>query len=152
MFEWITPEEAGISSRNVRAYLEYLERRGLVMHSVLIAKGDKLLCEAYWKPFDADFCHRMYSETKSYVAIAIGLLEEDGLLSLEAPVASYFPEKMTRELPPHLAALTVRDMLLMRTTGPSGNWFASSEPDRTRFYFAAAQGTRKPSTRTATLT
>ncbi len=144
MFERITPESVGISSKNVRAYLDYLERRGLVMHSVLIAKGDNLLCEAYWKPFDAEFCHRMYSETKSYVAIAIGLLEEDGLLSLSAPVASYFPEKIDRELPPYLAELTVRDMLMMRTTGPAGSWFASQEPDRTRFYFSMARGTRKP--------
>ena len=146
MFEKITPEEAGISSQYVREYLDYLERRGLVMHSVLIGKGDALFCEAYWEPFDQDFCHRMYSETKSYTAIAIGLLEEDGLLSLDDHVASYFPEKMTRELPPYLAELTVRDMLMMRTTGPAGSWFSSEDPDRTRFYFSAAQGVRKPCT------
>jgi CubicO group peptidase (beta-lactamase class C family) len=36
----------------------------------------------------------MYSQTKSYVSIAIGLLEEEGKLNLDDTVASYFPEKI----------------------------------------------------------
>ena len=134
MFAKITPEKAGVASCRVQEYIEYLERRGLVMHSVLLAKGEDLFCEAYWKPFDKDFCHRMYSQTKSYVAIAIGLLVEDGLLSLDDTMASYFPELCERELPEWLAALTIREMLMMRTTGGGVNWFASPDPDRTHSY------------------
>ena len=135
MFEHITPEEAGITSARVLEYLERLERNGLAMHSVLIAKGDKLLCEAYWKPFDKDFNHRMYSQTKSYTAIAIGLLEEDGKLSLDDKIADYFPDLIENELHPYHAELTIRDMLKMETTGAGANWFASTDPDRTHLYF-----------------
>ena len=92
MFEKITPEQAGISSANVADYISVLERRGLATHSVLMMKGTDIFAEYYWAPFHRDFCHRMYSETKSYVAIAIGLLEEDGLVDLDKPIADYFAD------------------------------------------------------------
>ncbi len=147
MFELITPEAAGISSHRVHDYIDYLERRGVVMHSVLLAKGDSLFAEAYWHPFDRDFCHRMYSETKSYTAIAIGLLEEEGKLSLDDTIASHFPELCDRELPPALAEQTIRDTLLMRTSShlPVG-WFRAEDPDRTHLYLNTGDGHRRPAT------
>lgn len=137
MFEKITPESAGISSRHVTKFIKLLERRGLIMHSVLLMRGDNIFAEYYWKPFDENFLHRMYSETKSYVGVAIGLLEEDGLISLDEKISAYFPEKIDRALPPYLAAQTVRDMLTMTTCGDTPNWFHEDEPDRTRLYFNA---------------
>ncbi len=146
MFEKITPEEAGVSSEKVYEFLDYLERRGLVMHSVLLGKGDALFCEAYWAPFDKDTTHRMYSETKSYTAIAIGLLEEEGKLSLDDTVASHFPELVDRVLPPALAEQTLRDMLLMKTAGLSPYWFTSPDKDRTHLYLNENFATRRPNT------
>jgi len=134
LFDKITPEQAGISSAAVAGYLAHLERRGCTTHSILMMRGDKLFAEYYWKPFDADFCHRMYSQTKSYVAIAIGLLLEEGKVDLDAPIVSYFPEKIDREPPRYLAEQTVRDMLKMTTCGTYPNWFTDPEPDRTRMY------------------
>ena len=97
MFEKITPESAGIPSKAIENYIRTLEKRGVVTHSLLLMKGESLVAEYYWKPFHQDFCHRMYSQTKSFVGIAIGLLEEDGLLSLSDPVAKFFPDKFERE-------------------------------------------------------
>ena len=149
MLKNITPEQAGISSRHVEKFLRKLEKRGLCTHSVLLMRGDGIFCEAYWKPFDKDFCHRMYSQTKSYVAVAIGLLEEDGKLCLEDPIAKFFPDKTDRELPEYLAKQTVRHMLTMETCGSNPNWFKEEEPDRTRLYFNKNSGAIPPGTRWA---
>ncbi|MBR4872303.1 MAG: serine hydrolase [Clostridia bacterium] len=154
MFEKITPEQAGISSRQVSKFLSRCHRNGLTMHSVLMMKGDKLFAECYWAPFDKDFNHRMYSQTKSYVAVAIGLLEEEGKLSLDAPVATFFPEKIERELPRFLAEQTVREMLTMTTCGSTAGWFRMrrEEPDnplyidRTKLYFATSNANRPAGT------
>lgn len=134
MFEKITPEQAGISSARVADFISVLERRGLATHSVLMMKGDKLFAEYYWAPFHKDFCHRMYSQTKSYVSIALGLLEEDGLVDLDKPMVSYFPEKIDGEIHPWRAAQTVREMLTMQTPSGAGNWFDEPDPDRTHLY------------------
>lgn len=91
MFEKITPEEAGVPSCAIESYIRTLEKRGVITHSLLLMKGESIFAEYYWKPFHKDFCHRMYSQTKSFVGIAIGLLEEDGLLTLDDPIAKFFP-------------------------------------------------------------
>lgn len=104
------------------------------MHSVLMLKGDKLFAEYYWAPFDRDTTHRMYSQTKSYVGVAIGMLEEEGKLSLDDTIVSHFPEKIEREVPEYLARQTIRDMLMMCTCGNTPNWFTNEDPDRTHLY------------------
>ena len=134
MFEKITPEQAGISSKRIADYISVLERRGVATHSLLMMKGDKIFAEYYWAPFNKDFCHRMYSQTKSYVSIAIGLLEEDGLIDLDKPMVSYFPELVDSELHPFRAQQTVREMLTMQTPASTTYWFDDPDPDRTHCY------------------
>ena len=146
MFERISPEAAGVASEKVFEFVSTLERRGLNTHSLLLMKGDRVFGEFYWAPFDKDFCHRMYSETKSYVSVAIGLLEEDGVLDLDGKIASYFPEKFDSELPEFMAELTVREMLTMTTCRPGNYWFSFDEPDRTKLYFRPGDGTRPSGT------
>ena len=67
MFDKITPEKAGISSARVLEFINTLEKRGLPMHSILMMKGNDIFAEYYWLPFSKNFCHRMYSQTKSFV-------------------------------------------------------------------------------------
>ena len=136
MFERISPEAAGISSDKIVKFINKLEQRGAIMHSLLIMRHGKVLTENYWAPFDKDFCHRMYSQTKSYAAIGIGLLEEEGKLSLDDKVADIFPDKIDGEISVHLKEQTVRQMLTMTTVGNPVNWFYDTKnPDRTHIYF-----------------
>jgi len=135
MFSRISPEQAGISSASVTRFLRALDRRGLAMHSVLLMKGDNIFSEAYWAPFHRDQCHRMYSQTKSFVGVAVGLLEEDGLLHLDDPIYTYFPDKIDRELPEVMKTLTIRHLLTMCTCGLTPSWFLSEDPDRAHLYF-----------------
>ena len=131
----VSPESIGISSKQVVKFITALEKRGLHMHSALLMRGDKLFSEAYWAPFNKDFCHRMYSQTKSYVSVAIGLLIEDGKLSLEDKIVSYFHEKIDAPLRRELREQTVRDMLTMSTANQAPSWFQSDDPDRVHHYF-----------------
>ena len=126
MFQTVTPEHVGVSTKSIRSYLKFLKRSGVNMHSLLMMRGDKIFAEYYWSPFTKDCCHRMYSQTKSYVSIAIGLLEEEGKLKLSDRILDYFPEKLTGEAGAFLKEQTVKDMLTMRTgIKQSGSIFAS---------------------------
>ncbi len=136
MFEKITPEAAGISSAALAKFIKILNKRSMPIHSILMMKGDKLFAEYYWSPFNKDFCHRMYSQTKSYTSIAIGLLEEEGKLNLDDPMVKYFPEKLYNIIPENLANQTIREMLTMTTVSECGRWFDHhSFSDRTVYYF-----------------
>lgn len=138
MFVKATPESVGISSRQILKFLKVLDSHGLASHSVIIARGNKIVCEAYWKPFDATTKHRMYSQTKSYVGMAVRLLADEGKISLDDPVIRYFPDKLPDTVHPYLQKLTVRNMLMMRTCFDEYDvsWFTSGTDDRVKLYFS----------------
>ncbi len=140
MFKNVSPESVGISSKKVLEYIKYLERRGIVMHSILMMRGNDIFAEYYYKPFDKDFNHRQYSQTKSYVSVAIGLLEEEGKLKLSDTIASYFPERIDKELPLFLKEQTIEDMLKMETSVSYPHWFTSGDPDRVHMYLNNGAG------------
>lgn len=136
MFEVVTPESVGIKSEWIETFIQHLTGKGLPMHDVLIMRGDKICCEAYWKPFHKDFCHRQYSQTKSFTSIAIGLLEEEGKLSLDDKIADYYRDRITKELPKYLEEQTIRDMLKMNTSSYFGvNWLVAENKDMVDIYF-----------------
>lgn len=146
MFEKITPEEAGISSAYVQKFIEKIEARGAIMHSLLLVRHGKIFAEHYWAPFNADSLQRMYSQTKSYTAMALGLLRSEGKLSFDDKICDHFPEKINGEIPEHLKALTVEDMLKMSTAGGPTKWFGCGNPDRTNHYFHGREYTHAPKT------
>lgn len=147
MFNVITPEQAGISSRAVSKFIRKLEERGLYTHGVLMMRGDDIFSEFYYAPYHRDSIHRMYSQTKSFVGIAIGLLEEEGKLNLDDTLASCFPEKIHGDLHPWLAAQTIRQTLLMETTGHTDYWFTDDTAiDRTEHYFRTINSTHPAGT------
>ena len=140
MFEKVKPEQVGVSSANIKEYIEYLEKNGLSTHSVVMVRQNKVFYENYWAPFDRDFKHRMYSDSKSYVSLAIGFLVQDGLVALDKPVVSYFSDDITKGASEHVKNQTVKDMLMMCTGFPSDRdyWFSEHHENRLRLYFESS--------------
>lgn len=134
-FQTITAEAAGIPSAAIGAFIDQLENKTLPMHSILLLKGDGIAAEAYWKPFDENFRHRMYSTSKSFVSVAIGILAGKGELSLDDRVADFFPDYVQKYGPvqPYAALTTVRDLLKMTTCFNAANY--ASFDDWTQAYF-----------------
>ena len=89
MFKTVTPESVGISSEKVLDFYKFLDDHGFQTHDLIMAKGDKIFTEGYWAPFHKDFQHRMYSVSKSFVGIAVGLAEQEGLLSQAKEAGSH---------------------------------------------------------------
>ena len=57
MFEKITPEQVGLSSKVVLNTLSKIEKQGYNFHSFMLLKDGKALTEAYWAPFKKDQPH-----------------------------------------------------------------------------------------------
>ncbi|MBQ7335435.1 MAG: serine hydrolase [Clostridia bacterium] len=131
------PETCGISSASIELFLRELNAHGFAMHSVLLARRGEIVYEGYWKPFSAEYLHRMNSVTKSFVGIAVGLLIEDGLLSLDDKAVMFFPDDLPEEVREELGEQTVRDMLTMRTciTPGAEHWIRDKVQNRTKDYF-----------------
>ena len=130
-----SPEECGISSSNIEKFIRTIEDRELITHDVIIARGNDIIFEKYWKPFDEKFLHRQYSVTKSIIALAVGFAEQDGLVDLDAPISRYFPKEAADAKCELIKKQTVREMMTMQTSMLAKNWFLSNHADRVKFYF-----------------
>jgi len=110
----VSPESVGIPSRAVLNFIDELEQEGLCMHGFIMMRYGKVFAEGYYAPFHADFPHRMFSISKSFTSVAVGLLQEEGKLSIGDRICDYFPDKLPANgVHPYIAATTIRDMLKM---------------------------------------
>ncbi len=131
-----TPEQAGVPSAAIAQFIRTLNHRHLSTHAILLARADNIFAECYYKPFDEHFKHRMYSVSKSFVSIAVGFCEQDGLLSLDDPMVKYFPDYVASLPEEQIPTTTIREMLRMRTSKDSEvYWFYTGTKDRTEVYF-----------------
>ena len=85
------------------------------MHSITIWQKGRILQDECFGMFCKDEPHRMFSITKVFTALAIGALISENRLSFDDPVIQYFPEYTPADPHPYLAAMTLKDMLGMRT-------------------------------------
>lgn len=131
----VTPESKGISSEDIKEYVDYLEKHNLSTHNIIIAEGDDIVFEKYWEPFGPDYLHRQYSVSKSFVSLAIGFAEQDGLLSLDDPMIKFFPEELKNQSDENLKNQTVRHMLMMATAKGARWGISPALRDRVAFYF-----------------
>lgn len=114
-FPTTSPESVGVPSSAITRLIRRLEAKQVPMHSLLLMRHDKLITEAYYAPYRADTLHRLYSVSKSFTAMAISLLAEDGLIGLDDSITDYFPEYVPSNVHPWITGTTIRDMLTMRS-------------------------------------
>ena len=50
--EKVIPESVGVSSKNVIKFYKTLESYGLYTHSSLMARGDKIITNLYYAPYN----------------------------------------------------------------------------------------------------
>lgn len=136
-FEKATPEETGIPSKSIVRLTDRLLRRRIPMHSLLLMRHDKLVFEGYYAPCTADSLHRMFSISKSFTSIAVGLLADEGKISLDDPIIQYFPEKLPDKdnVHPWIAQMTIRDMLMMRSCHASTTYKLDLQSDWVGSFF-----------------
>ena len=147
MFSYASPKDVGVSAKQIKKYIDILEKYELSTHGIIMARGNKIFFEKYWEPFDKNFAHRMYSVTKSVVSLAIGFLVQEGKLSLSDKISAFFSDIVPNDLYENVKNQTIEDMLMMSTGVASKrpSWFSSHNGDRLKYYFNINTGELKPS-------
>lgn len=144
-----TPAASGMSSRSIAALLERLEARSVECHSIMVVRHGHVIAEGWWAPYSAERPHLLYSLTKSFTSIAVGLAIADGLLSLDDRVVDVLPDHVPAGISKQGGRITVHHLLSM-TAGHATDSLAEAwdlEPGDLvkgflRLPFAATEGTR----------
>ena len=92
---------------------DFIERSKLEVNGlVLLQKGQPLL-EWYREPYRRGVPQLLYSLSKSFTSIAVGIACDRGLLKLDDTVISFFPDKLPDDMTPYLSDVRVRHLLSM---------------------------------------
>ena len=115
-----SPEEVGVSSKEVVEFLRDMKENKLEFHSFMVIKNGKVACELYRAPFNKETPHYAYSISKTVTAIAAGFAIEEGLFTLDTRIVDVFPEYIPEKVDGRIFKVTVRNLLTM-TAGISPN-------------------------------
>lgn len=127
-----TPEAQGIPSAAIRAFVDAIDREIDALHSFMLVRHGHVVAEGWWQPYRREDRHVLFSLSKSFTASAIGLLVDEGRLSIDDPVLDFFPDEAPPAPSDHLRAMRIRHLLTM-TTGQSSEPFSRMQqyPDQT---------------------
>lgn len=140
-FEISTPEAEGISSSAILDFISQAEEKIDAVHSFMLIRHGKVISKGWWAPYGPESPHVMHSLSKSFTSTAIGMAADEGKLSLNDKVISFFPEYVPEKPSWQWQSLRIRDLITMNTghieepnlrNDTSGDWvkfFMESELD-----------------------
>src|ERR1051325_4327445 len=110
-----SPEQQGIASADVLAFVEAADKEVDAMNSFMLVRHGHVVAEGWWAPYDRDTPHMLYSLSKSFTSTAVGFAIAEGKLNLDDQVIKFFPDEAPAEPSDNLRAMRVRDLLRMNT-------------------------------------
>lgn len=134
-----TPEEVGISSAAVLEFARLLESNDEInTHSVMLLRNGRVFFEHSFGARDINCPGYVFSCSKSFVSIAVGLLYDDGVLDLDADVEAMFPHKISTIAKLSPRVVTVRDLLTMKSGVSFNEADCMSTPEWTKEFITSA--------------
>lgn len=119
------PSAERLDAGGVLALLDRLAERSAECHSIMVVRHGSVIAEGWWAPYSPDRPHLLYSLTKSFISVAVGLAVSDGRLRLDDRVTDVLDDHVPAGLAPQARQLSVRHLLAM-TTGHRADTLAAA--------------------------
>jgi CubicO group peptidase (beta-lactamase class C family) len=125
-----TPEAQGLAIDALDAFVAALDASDQEIQTLMLLRHGHVVLAEEWAPYRLADRHMLFSVSKSFTSMAIGLLVEAGQLSLDDQVVSFFDaDDLPATISDNLAAMRVRHLLTM-TTGHSKDTVERLSRDR----------------------
>jgi CubicO group peptidase (beta-lactamase class C family) len=131
------PENHRLSSQALIEFFTRIEQLKLEVNSFILLQDGKVTAQFWRPPYRKDSPQLLYSLSKSFTSIAVGIAWDNGLLNLDDKVISFFSEKLPANIKPNLAKMTVHHLLSMNA-GHHDNIYATvaKEQDWVKTYLS----------------
>ena len=108
------PEMLGVDPQAIKEFVKELKSVPETdIHHVVIARKNCIIAEGHFEPFAKNDVHTLYSCSKTFTMLAIGMLVDDGKLSVNDKVIDLLPHKAPKKQSAALKAMTVKHLLTM---------------------------------------
>lgn len=112
-FETDIPENQGILSKTVIEFIDACEAQDLQLNTFMLICNNKAIAQFWKKPYEKDCVQLLYSLTKSFTSVGVGIASDKQLISLEDSVISFFPDKLPETITENLKKMKVKHLLSM---------------------------------------
>lgn len=117
-----TPAREGVDPAAVKMFVDSLLKvKKTDIHHAMVLRHGKVIAEVHPAPYRAEDAHTLYSCSKTFVSMAVGIAIDENRLRLSDRVATFFSDKLPAEVSHRLAQMTVRDVLIM-ASGIKPDW------------------------------
>ncbi len=124
------PDDQQIDPAGILAFVDAAEQELDALHSFMVLRHGTVVAEGWWAPYSPDVPHSMFSVSKSFTAIAVGIAVHEGLLGIDDRVIDLLADAAPSSPSENLAAMRVRHLLTM-TSGHAVD--TVNIPDRDRY-------------------
>ncbi len=114
-FENGSPESVGIAPSSIAAFEAALREQNLGHQGYMLYRRGKLCASSVASPYRMSDRRHVFSVSKTWTSTAIGLAVDEGLLSVEDPVISFFEDECPPVISDNLAAMKIKHLLSMNT-------------------------------------
>lgn len=104
-----------VNPGHILNFIERLERQKIHIHSFLLLRRDKVIARGGCAPYRPDKRHMLFSLSKSFTSAAIGFAVQEGQLSVEDKVLSFFPEVLKGKPCENMEKMKIKHLLTMNT-------------------------------------
>ncbi|MBO5870420.1 MAG: beta-lactamase family protein [Clostridia bacterium] len=105
----------GINADAVYGYLKECAANGINVRTLQVIKGNEPLIQIAMNPYDLDAPMHLYSLSKTFTSMAVGMCVDDGKLSVRDKLCDIFPDKMPQNMTDELKKMTIHDLLSMQS-------------------------------------
>ncbi|MDQ1513562.1 MAG: hypothetical protein QOC59_1404, partial [Microbacteriaceae bacterium] len=147
-----SPAAQGVDSAGIGRFLDVLESDpSIEPHGVMLLRHGHVIAEGWWRPFEPDRLHLLYSLSKTFTVTALGFAIAEGLVALDDRVVDHFPEFAAEITGERSRAMRVRDVAAM-ASGHAGEMLdvaVSTDPEEPVRGFLLHEPESEPGTRFA---
>lgn len=137
-FPYVLPEDEGVNTRYIKEYIEALKSvRTIDLHNIMILRHGKIIWQQSFHGYEAGIWHECYSLSKTITGIAVGFLQEEGLLNIGESISDIFAEDITKHQYNARKNVTVKHLLNMQSGVLFNESSSLNEPDWIKGYFDA---------------
>ncbi len=125
-----------LSPKRLTSFITALEEeRRANIHSLTVIKDGKLLLDVSHPGYSSDMPHLSHSMSKTLTGLAVGMLWDEGKISLDTPILSFFPDISPEDR--RMYDVTVHHLLSMTCGVPFAELGVATEENWTEAFFAS---------------
>ncbi|MFC3747309.1 serine hydrolase domain-containing protein [Paenibacillus sp. GCM10012306] len=114
------PEDHDLSSKDLLAFFKKVQESNLDINSFILMQDGQAISQFYREPYRKDTPQLLFSLSKSFTSIAVGIAWDEGYFDLHDKVISFFSDKLPDYISPNLSQMTIHHLLSM-TAGHQNN-------------------------------